>query len=35
MNEPSIIVKEHEETVEGITYIITTFDNGETIITEK
>lgn len=29
------ITNEEEYTVDGITYIITTFDNGDEIITEK
>ena len=30
-----VIINEHEETIDGITFIFTEFDNGEVVIVEK
>lgn len=30
-----VIINEHEETIDGITFILTEYDNGEVVIVEK
>jgi len=30
-----VIINEHEETIDGITFIFTEYDNGEVVIVEK